>query len=119
METDPALNTDLEELALDLSGPHRPEREREGRPGLAVREFPRPHARHRHLGGAGGGGPHRRGGPDVEREGLPVHPRRLGGGGLLRREVGLRPGGVLLNDCTAQKAADGAWTYEVGSQAIA
>ena len=118
-ETDPALNTDLEELALDLSGLTDLS---ESEKAALVWQFGNSHglmpvtATWEELVEEG----------RIEGEALTWNGKgclfTLAGSaeeGFSAEKWASGLGAYFFNDCTAQKAADGAWTYEVGSQAIA
>lgn len=118
-ETDPALNTDLEELALDLSGlTDLSESEKDA----LVWQF----------GNAHGLMPVTATWGELVEEGhIDGDALAWNGRGCLFTLTGSAEegfsaekwasglGAYFFNDCTAQKAADGTWTYEVGAQAIA
>lgn len=118
-ETDPALNTDLEELALDLSGLTDLS---ESEKAALVWQFGNSHglmpvtATWEELVEEG----------RIDGEALTWNGKgclfTLAGSaeeGFSAEKWASGLGAYFFNDCTAQKAADGAWTYEVGSQAIA
>ena len=118
-ETDPALNTDLEELALDLSGlTDLSESEKDA----LVWQF----------GNAHGLMPVTATWEELVEEGrIDGEALTWNGRGCLFTLTGSAEegfsaekwasglGAYCFRDCTAQKAADGTWSYEVGAHAIA
>ena len=118
-ETDPALNTDLEELALDLSGlTDLTESEK----AALVWQF----------GNAHGLMPVTATWEELVEEGrIDGENLTWNGKGCLFTLTGSAEegfsaekwasglGAYVFADCTAQRAADGTWSYEVGSHAIA